>query len=167
MANARNDCWQPCPRGDSDCCSGLKCYDTSQGESGGTCTNSDYTGSNHYYCGSSWCSAAYSCTNACPGGTNDECPRGQLCYADVPCTGGSQPPDVTTPSSQFNKYCGKDGEPQTCWYPCRDDGDCCSGLKCRENVTECPYPDNVGADHFFCGSGESCFLVKRIFDMFY
>ncbi len=162
VSNAREKCWQPCPRGDTDCCLGLGCFDTSSNENEGqgtvqsTCSASDYSGSNHYYCGSSWCSAAYSCTNACPGGTNEECPGGQYCYADIPCTAGVSPPaDVQTPSSEFSQYCGTSPENagQNCWQPCRDDDDCCAGQTCHSNVTSCTYPDNIGADHFFCGSG--------------
>lgn len=30
--------------------------------------------------------------------------------------------------------------------------DCCFGQTCHANVTSCSYPDNIGADHYFCGS---------------
>ena len=106
MSDARDTCWQPCPRGDSDCCLGLNCFDTSQ-SSQGTCSSSDYSGTQHFYCGASWCDAAYLCQSACPGGTNEECPAGQYCYADVPCSSTSgAPPDVQPPPSTFNQYCG-------------------------------------------------------------
>lgn len=45
LADAQDQCWQPCPRGQSDCCLGLSCFDTSQ--DGGTCSSSDYSGTNH------------------------------------------------------------------------------------------------------------------------
>ena len=121
MSDARDACWQPCPRGDSDCCFGLNCFDTSQ-SSQGTCSSSDYSGTQHFYCGASWCGAAYSCQNACPGGTNEECPAGQYCYADVPCsTTSAAPPDVQPPPSTFNQYCGDTAEDAAdqCWQPCR------------------------------------------------
>jgi len=131
---------------------------------GGTCANPGYSGSNHYFCGDTWCDAAYSCTASCPDGTNEECPGGQYCYADVPCSSDGnnnvvpsrdqQPPDLSRPSSIYSKYCGTSLEDagNQCWQPCRDDDDCCAGQNCYEEVTSCPYPDNIGADHFFCGS---------------
>eukprot|EP00579_Thalassiosira_antarctica_P012310 CAMPEP_0201921690 /NCGR_PEP_ID=MMETSP0903-20130614/9949_1 /ASSEMBLY_ACC=CAM_ASM_000552 /TAXON_ID=420261 /ORGANISM="Thalassiosira antarctica, Strain CCMP982" /LENGTH=401 /DNA_ID=CAMNT_0048458695 /DNA_START=35 /DNA_END=1240 /DNA_ORIENTATION=- len=158
MSAAKSNCWQPCPRGRSDCCLGLGCFDTSTDAQSGVCgTNSDYSGSNHFFCGSSWCNAAYSCQTACPGGMDKECSSGQFCYADVPCSGGQSPPlppDVVPPSSIFSKYCGTSAEnaAQDCWQPCRDDDDCCFGQTCYSGVTSCSYPDNIGADHFFCGS---------------
>lgn len=95
MTNAKSECWQPCPKGDADCCLGLKCFDTSTDTgSGGTCTDSDYRGSEHKYCGTSWCDAAYACRAACPGGTDQECPGSQLCFSDVPCGGSKSPPSL-------------------------------------------------------------------------
>jgi len=157
MSDAKSTCWQPCPNGNADCCGGLTCFDTStQPESGATCTNSDYSGSNHFFCGSSWCDAAYSCTTACPGGSNDECPGDtNYCYADIPCeTGGSPPPDIQPVPSIFSKYCGNTFEEAAdlCWQPCEDDGDCCAGQTCYSDVDDCVYDKNIGADHFFCGS---------------
>lgn len=156
MSDAVEKCWQPCPRGDSDCCSGLTCFDTSANSgSGGTCNKSDYSGSNHFFCGSSWCDAAYSCQTACPGGTDDECPEGSFCYADVPCSYDNQPPpNVQAPPSQFSQYCGtsQQNAAETCWQPCRNDDDCCAGQTCYSGVTSCTYPDNIGSDHYFCGS---------------
>ena len=68
LEEAKSTCWQPCPRGDDDCCLGLKCFDTSTSSSssgsssdGSSCGVSDYTGTNHFYCGASWCDAAYTC----------------------------------------------------------------------------------------------------------
>lgn len=136
-----------------DCCNGLSCFDT-----GGTCTNIDgaaYVGSAHFYCGASWCSAAYSCTHPCPGGSSDECPPGQYCYADVPCSEDRpDPPFVIAPNPEFNQYCGNSFEDasELCWQPCRNDGDCCAGQTCHSGVTACSYPDNIGSDHYFCGS---------------
>ncbi|KAL7542991.1 hypothetical protein ACHAXR_012288 [Thalassiosira sp. AJA248-18] len=159
LSAAKDNCWQPCPRGDSDCCRGLGCFDTSSDdEPGEKCSNSDYSGSNHYFCGKSWCDAAYSCQDACSGGTDDECPNGQYCYADVPCLEGqSPPPNVDAPANIFSKYCGTSEEnaAENCWQPCRENDDCCFGQTCFEGVTSCPYPDNIGADHFFCG-GDFC-----------
>jgi len=160
ISDAKNNCWQPCPRGKGDCCFGLECFDTSaDANSGGTCTTSEYSGPNHYFCGNSWCDAAYSCNNACPGGTNEECPQGQYCYADVPCfsDGSQQPPSIQRPTSIYSKYCGesKEDAAQQCWQPCRDNSDCCAGQTCHSEVTTCPYPDNIGADHYFCGT-DSC-----------
>eukprot|EP00581_Thalassiosira_minuscula_P012047 CAMPEP_0183732264 /NCGR_PEP_ID=MMETSP0737-20130205/37987_1 /TAXON_ID=385413 /ORGANISM="Thalassiosira miniscula, Strain CCMP1093" /LENGTH=387 /DNA_ID=CAMNT_0025965227 /DNA_START=94 /DNA_END=1254 /DNA_ORIENTATION=- len=157
LQNAKDNCWQPCPRGKSDCCFGQGCYDTSSADAPGpTCTNSDYSGSNHYFCGSSWCDAAYSCGRACPGGTNEECGNGQNCYADVPCSSdglSSPPPNVEPPPSIFSMYCGRSAEDAatTCWNPCRNDDDCCLGQTCFEGVSSCPYPDYIGSDHYFCG----------------
>lgn len=160
MSDASEKCWQPCPRGDSDCCLGLTCFDTSANSgSGGTiCNNSDDSGSNHFFCGDSWCNAAYSCQTACPGGSDDECPEGSFCYADVPCSDANQaPPNVEAPSSQFSQYCGTSLEnaAETCWQPCRNDDDCCASQTCYSGVTSCAYPDNIGSDHFFCGSGKN------------
>ncbi|KAL9189121.1 hypothetical protein ACHAXT_011611 [Thalassiosira profunda] len=155
MSDARDACWQPCPQGDSDCCLGLNCFDTSQ-SSQGTCSSSDYSGTQHFYCGASWCGAAYSCQSACPGGTNEECPAGQYCYADVPCSATSgAPPIVQPPPSIFNQYCGDTAEDAAdqCWQPCRGNEDCCFGQTCFSTVgTSCSYPDTVGPDHYFCGS---------------
>ena len=144
VETATDYCWQPCPRGDSDCCLGLTCFDTGSG----TC-NADYTGAIHFYCGKSWCDAAYSCQDACPGGSNDECPDGSYCYADVPCipggptppafppTGnppspGVSPPSGASPAPQY-KYCGKDYADATsrCWQPCQSNSDCCFEQSCE------------------------------------
>ncbi|KAL3785544.1 hypothetical protein ACHAW5_010505 [Stephanodiscus triporus] len=74
MADASGDCWQPCQ--EFDCCFGLKCFDTSSGKSSGRCSaNSDLDGANRYFCGSSWCDAAYSCGVACPGGQMPSVPE--------------------------------------------------------------------------------------------
>lgn len=165
IAEAKADCWQPCPRGQVDCCFGLQCFDTSaDASSGGTCPVSVLSGSAHYFCGSSWCAAAYSCSSRCPGGQSSECPEGQFCYADVPCSSVSssnpleyvQPPEIDSPPSIYSKYCGESAEDaaQQCWQPCRDNDDCCAGQTCFSEVTTCAYADNIGADHFFCGSGK-------------
>ena len=196
-SDASADCWQPCPRGDAECCHGLRCFDTSssssgggeEGYTGGTCPSSDYSGPSHYYCGSSWCDAAYACSAGCPGGADAECPPGARCYADVPCDGGGgAPPSLPaddaaaaaavddddgggfppTTASSFSRYCGSSpgDAAELCWQPCRDDGDCCAGQACHANVTSCGYPENVGADHFFCGSGELLFAVAPVFVIF-
>jgi len=113
--------------------------------------------------------AAYSCQAACPGGSSDECPGDSYCYADVPCTAGATPPPIDNISggtTTFDKYCGTSPEnaAENCWQPCRDNADCCAGQTCH-GATSCPvYANNVGADHFFCGTGMiypwrmSCFL---------
>ena len=102
--------------------------------------------------------AAYSCQAACPGGSSDECPGDSYCYADVPCTAGATPPPIDNISggtTTFDKYCGTSPEnaAENCWQPCRDNADCCAGQTCH-GATSCPvYANNVGADHFFCGTG--------------
>ncbi|KAK1740495.1 hypothetical protein QTG54_008590 [Skeletonema marinoi] len=103
LAEAQSQCWQPCPRGSSDCCLGLDCFDTTQ--NGGTCSSSDYSGTNHFYCGTSWCNAAFSCGTPCPGG-DVECPDGEFCYADVPCNSNEPPFVPPQPASPLSKYCG-------------------------------------------------------------
>lgn len=158
MADAKDHCWQPCPRGESDCCRGLGCYDTSaEADQGDTCSSNDYSGASHFYCGSSWCDAAYECNAACPDGSNDECPSGQYCYADVPCSGSGSvpgPPDAEVPPNSFSQFCGTSelNAAENCWQPCRDDDDCCFDQTCYSEVTACEYAENIGADHFFCGA---------------
>ena len=86
--DASANCWQPCPRGnDDECCFGLTCHDTTESSSSSTCPSSidRYYGSDRYYCGTTWCDAAYDCAISCPGGTDGECPTDMRCYADVPC----------------------------------------------------------------------------------
>ena len=150
LEDAQTQCWQPCPRGSSDCCFGQECFDTSQ--NGGSCTSSDYSGENHFYCGSSWCDAAFSCGQPCPSGTNDACPGGQYCYADVPCDSNVAPYVPPQPVSPMSQYCGSDAADaaDNCWQPCRDDSDCCFGQTCFSGIS-CPYPENQGSDHYFCG----------------
>ena len=104
IEDAKLNCWQPCPRGDVDCCSGLTCYDTtSSSEAGGriayTCDTSVYSGTSHYYCGASWCDAAYTCTTSCASGKDTDCPTGQYCYADTPCDGTRIVPEIYDSSS--------------------------------------------------------------------
>ena len=158
LSDAKGNCWQPCPRGDKDCCFGLTCHDTSQdGEifnleesSSGTCPASSLGG--NMYCGSSWCDAAYTCGATCPGGTNEECPAGQYCYNDIPCAvAGETPPEVTMPPPS---YCGDGPEDaaSSCWAKCTSDSDCCFGQTCFEVEGGCEYVDHVGPDHYFCGS---------------
>ena len=150
LANAKSQCWQPCPRGYSDCCLGLKCFDTA--ENGGTCPSADYSGTNHYYCGTSWCQAAFSCGSPCPGGDVD-CPDGESCYADVPCDSNEPPYVPPRPISPLSKYCGTSEADarENCWQPCREDSDCCFDQECFDDITTCPYPENQGSDHYFCG----------------
>lgn len=149
LADAQDQCWQPCPRGSSDCCLGLECFDTTQ--NGGTCSSSDYSGTNHFYCGTSWCNAAFSCDTPCPGG--EECPSGESCYADVPCNSNEAPYVPPQPVSPLSKYCGLSAADatQNCWQPCRDDSDCCFDQTCYTDITSCSYPENQGPEHFFCG----------------
>ena len=163
LEDATEDCWQPCPGGDDgECCFGLTCHDTSSSASSSACPSSSdrYLGSDRYYCGSTWCHAAYECRTACPGGTDGECPTNERCYADVPCDGNAVPPNVTTDAdttTRFSMYCGTSHEDasELCWQPCRDDGDCCADQACHANVTSCgDARDDVGPDHYFCGSGE-------------
>eukprot|EP00986_Skeletonema_menzelii_P010167 scaffold4850_cov136-Skeletonema_menzelii.AAC.4 len=159
LADAQSQCWQPCPRGYSDCCLGLSCFDTTQ--DGGTCSSSDYSGTNHFYCGKSWCDAAFSCGTPCPnGGVNiidgveqPECPNGQFCYADVPCNSNEPPFVPPQPVSSLSKYCGTSeaDAAENCWQPCRDDSDCCFDQTCFTDITSCSYPANQGSEHFFCG----------------
>ena len=95
--DAKLNCWQPCPRGDVDCCSGLTCHDTTSSEGGRTvytCDTSVYSGTSHYYCGGSWCDAAYTCKTSCPSGQDTDCPTGQYCYADTPCDGTRIVPEI-------------------------------------------------------------------------
>jgi len=150
LAEAQSQCWQPCPRGSSDCCLGLDCFDTTQ--NGGTCSSSDYSGTNHFYCGTSWCNAAFSCGTPCPGG-DVECPDGEFCYADVPCNSNEPPFVPPQPVSPLSKYCGTSAADaaENCWQPCRDDSDCCFDQTCFSDITSCSYPENQGSDHFFCG----------------
>jgi hypothetical protein len=54
LDEAKETCWQPCPRGDDDCCLGLSCFDTAQSSdtsSLGQCSAPDYSGENRFYCG--------------------------------------------------------------------------------------------------------------------
>lgn len=149
-ADAQSQCWQPCPRGSSDCCLGLGCFDTATKD--GNCPSSDslYSGTNHFYCGTSWCHAAFTCGTPCPEG---ECPDGEFCYADVPCDSNKPPYVPPQPISPLSKYCGTSeaDAAENCWQPCRDDGDCCFEQKCYTDITSCSYPENQGSDHFFCG----------------
>lgn len=145
LDNAKDTCWQPCPRGDSDCCLGMTCYDTAESSSTsseGQCSTSDYSGSNNFYCGKSWCDAAYTCGTACVGGTDEECASGEYCYADVPCMSRPVPemfpptsgyvPTVTPPSNSYT-YCGVSAGDATerCWQECSVDSDCCFGQSCE------------------------------------
>mmetsp|Transcript_224 Transcript_224/g.342 ORF Transcript_224/g.342 Transcript_224/m.342 type:complete len:594 (-) Transcript_224:987-2768(-) len=166
VESATENCWQPCPRGNSDCCLGLSCFDTS---TVGTC-NGDYSGSQHFYCGRSWCDAAYTCQIACPGGTNDECPDGYYCYADTPCNpytplppalpptanpppAVAEPPLGAMPSPQY-KYCGTDYGDATsrCWQPCESNSDCCFGQSCFDTGSGCGPPLYDGPEHSYCGT---------------
>jgi hypothetical protein len=151
LADAQTQCWQPCPRGSSDCCFGLECFDTTQ--NGATCSSSDYSGTNHFFCGTSWCNAAFSCGTPCPGGNSAECPGGEYCYADVPCNSNGASYMPPQPVSPLSKYCGTSfaDAAEQCWQPCRDDSDCCFDQTCFSDVTSCPYPENQGNDHYFCG----------------
>ncbi|KAL3817168.1 hypothetical protein ACHAXA_007711 [Cyclostephanos tholiformis] len=175
-ADASANCWQPCPGGDDvECCFGSTCFDTAAPAPAATATTGGptdacppsadrYVGTDRYYCGASWCDAAYSCGARCPGGTDVECPAGERCYADVPCDGTNVPPDYyvgstdddtsTTTTTRFSMYCGTSPEDaaELCWQPCRDDGDCCADQTCHANVIACDSHDNIGSDHFFCGS---------------
>merc|ERR1719253_590002 len=75
LEDVQNTCWQPCST-DGDCCaSSQKCY-----EAGESCGSSVLTGANHFFCGISWCDAAYNCGTPCPNGgwadEEPECPDG-------------------------------------------------------------------------------------------
>ena len=58
----------------------------------GSCLSAVDTVSNHRYCGTDSCDAAYKCATPCPGGTDDECPGDETCFDDTPCTTYSVPP---------------------------------------------------------------------------
>eukprot|EP01082_Thalassiosira_pseudonana_P007996 g6349.t1 g6349 contig23:261852-263914(+) len=166
LDNAKDTCWQPCPRGDSDCCLGMTCYDTAESSSTsseGQCSTSDYSGSNNFYCGKSWCDAAYTCGTACVGGTDEECASGEYCYADVPCMSRPVPemfpptsgyvPTVTPPSNSYT-YCGVSAGDATerCWQECSVDSDCCFGQSCFDTGSSCGPAFYDGPNHSYCGT---------------
>ncbi|KAL7520539.1 hypothetical protein ACHAWX_005264 [Stephanocyclus meneghinianus] len=184
LDQAKETCWQPCPRGDGDCCLGLTCFDTalsSSTSSLGECANSDYSGSNNFYCGKSWCHAAYTCGETCPGGTDNECTAtGEYCYADVPCTYVRTVPNVFPPTSALTppesytgsgylegytstyKYCGKDPGDATerCWQDCNSDSDCCFGQYCFDAGSNCGQAFYDGPNHSYCGTSR-CDAISK------
>ena len=148
LDEAKETCWQPCPRGDEDCCLGLSCFDTAESSNSstlGVCDAAEYDGENRFYCGKSWCDAAYTCGEPCPSGSHEDCTDGTYCYADIPCSSSRSLPDVfpptdaiapapaPTPSSSSYKYCGVDAGDATdrCWQECQSDADCCFDQYCK------------------------------------
>jgi len=79
LDDAKNTCRQPCVTSE-DCCSFAEaCFTTA------CAFDVDHTGSSHYYCGTSWCTAADTCSTPCPSGADAECPNNQGCFFQVPC----------------------------------------------------------------------------------
>eukprot|EP00804_Cyclotella_cryptica_P009725 CCRYP_011242-RB/>CCRYP_011242-RB protein AED:0.05 eAED:0.05 QI:415/1/1/1/0.9/0.81/11/3311/1034 len=118
----------PCPNGESECPYGMPCWEireectqpptltptVSPSKSPITEISSDPT--DYYFCGLGF-DQLYDCAVHCPGGTQEECPEGQICYFNTPCDARllstpapsvtvtditasiSEPADVSTPSN--------------------------------------------------------------------
>jgi hypothetical protein len=120
-----------------------------------------YDGSNHNYCGISWCDAAYTCFTPCENDTS--CPDGLACWANTPCDAGREdaPNLPTDPDGVNAKFCGAtlDEAKETCWQPCPYGHECCLGLSCFDtsvssdtsSLGECSVADYSGANRFYCG----------------
>ncbi|KAL7521229.1 hypothetical protein ACHAWX_006146 [Stephanocyclus meneghinianus] len=86
----------PCPNGESECPYGMPCWEiteectqpptlaptVSPSKSPITAISSDPT--DYYFCGLGF-DQLYDCAVHCPGGTQEECPEGQICYFNTPC----------------------------------------------------------------------------------
>lgn len=116
------------------------------------------TSVNHRFCGADKCEADHTCTTPCPNG--DECPPGENCYDDTPCSS-----NIAPPSYDF-AYCGTSEADalSTCWQPCRNDEDCCFGQTCFSTSNACEAPNFSGSAHFFCGTGELS-MTEMIFEI--
>lgn len=129
-------------------------------DTGSTCMGSVDTSVNHRFCGADKCEADHTCTTPCPNG--DECPPGENCYDDTPCSS-----NIAPPSYDF-AYCGTSEADalSTCWQPCRNDEDCCFGQTCFSTSNACEAPNFSGSAHFFCGTGELS-MTEMIFEIAY
>ena len=95
-------------------------------------------------CGESWGDAAAACAAACPGGTDEECPAGQGCFADVPCE------HAYTPSSGSGSGSGSaDGEASVDEPPPRSPSTDASGSGSADATTAA---DDATLAGNFCGA---------------
>ncbi len=70
------------------------CCEQTSFDTGGSCLTSLDSSLNRRYCGTDLCDASYKCTTACPGGTDAECPSGESCFDNTPCSSYAVPPSV-------------------------------------------------------------------------
>ncbi|KAL9185661.1 hypothetical protein ACHAXT_003438, partial [Thalassiosira profunda] len=74
--NYEGECGIPCPGGMGECPGGMYCYGNQV-----NCVRTHKT----KWCGPTPEAAADTCHQACPDGTDDECPGDETCWADSPC----------------------------------------------------------------------------------
>jgi len=146
VAETGGDCGIPCPNGDECPASSPNCISrVSQTDGSLTCTKSHKVGVT-----SNWCAKsellpgvgevavnATSCHQACPGGTDAECPSGEKCWGDSPCALLPKKPSAT--------WCAR---------------------SYKHLVEECPKPCEGGTDAE-CGADETgkpmkCFKMEAV-----
>ncbi|KAL7536558.1 hypothetical protein ACHAWF_005498, partial [Thalassiosira exigua] len=147
-SDADQDCWQPCPGGDSNCCLGLKCFDTSLGV--GTCASPEYSGSSHFSAGQAGAMPRIHVRQHVLGAPMRSVPVDRT--ATLMCLVLKLAKLRLRWSLHPTFSHSAENAAENCWQPCRDNDDCCYNQTCHSGVTACAYPDNIGGDHYFCGT---------------
>ena len=92
------------------------------------------------YCGTTWTNANSQCGTECPLGTTEECPTGQICYAD--CTACPVNAGNNIGITYNHNYCGSSwgAANSQCGTSCPqgEDSECPSGQLCYADCTACP-----------------------------
>ena len=131
LMEASSVCEFSCPSGSpAECPDNLTCYASTgclEEASPSPTRSPSYDPSGSFYCGSSFQEASQQCLNECPSGLSSDCPAGQACYANTPC------------SDKDGFFCGTNivDASASCQYPCTSglDSECPSGLSCYETQT--------------------------------
>jgi hypothetical protein len=140
------NCAKSCPEGsDEECGDGMMCYDLT-----GNDLICEYEGvgvkekgdPDTRFCGVDYNDMLANCPKRCPGGTNDECGEGMICFEGSPCTteGATNPVTTEEETTTEGGYCGSTfKDAMSCATPCSSSADC-PGQTCHSNVA-CLWED--------------------------
>ena len=140
--DASSNCDLPCSsRSSLDCPEGQGCFAYTTCEEtkpGPHETDANHVPMNDYFCGESKELAASTCSIACQGGSDSECPENMQCYEGTGC------------SSRDSFWCGPDWlkAADQCSQPCSSgSSDACPGTESCYAHTGCQHTTNL----FWCG----------------
>ena len=137
------ECGRPCPRGTPEVCDfGHYCFQHQtdcKAEAEAAAANEATGGTK--WCGTSFDDMSNRCHQECPGGTDEECPTGEKCFADSQCGTAGTTADI---EAKLEDLKGK------LWC----------GRSYKHLVEECPQQCPDGTDEE-CGDGMTCFNMSE------